>query len=209
MGLSPDGRMALAIAGEVPNQRFVLYPIGAGEPRSIPLNGLRVQMGAWFPDGRRIIFAANEPDRGARLWVQGIDEPKPKAISPEGYRMFGNAVSPDGRFVIAQGPDQRYYIYPVEGGEPKPIPGLAPGDIPEGWSGGDDTVYLRRRGEVPNKVLMLDLRTGRKELWKELVPQDAAGVSGIGPVWVTRDRRWYAYSYIRSLADLYVMEDLK
>jgi Tol biopolymer transport system component len=208
LGLSPDGRTALAKAGEGPNQRFVLYPIGAGEPRSIPLNGLRAHLAAWFPDGRRIIFAANEPERGVRLWVQGIDEARPKAVSPEGYRISGNAVSPDGRSVIAQGPDQRYYIFPTAGGEPKPIPGLDAGDIPEGWSGSDNTLYLRRR-EVPARVLLLDLRTGRKELWKELVPQDAAGVSGIGPVWVTPDRRWYAYSYIRSLADLYVMEDLK
>lgn len=54
-----------------------------------------------------------------------------------------------------------------------------------------------------------NLRTGRKELWKEFGPQDAAGISAVGPVWATPDRRWYAYWYVRSLADLYVVEGLK
>ena len=207
--LSPDGRTALAIAGEVPKQRFVLYPIGAGEPRSIPLEGLRAQGGAWLRDGRRIVFSANEPDRGVRLWIQGIEEAKPRAVSPEGYRLFANNVSPDGKFVVAQGPDRRIYLYPLDGGEPTPVAGLGADEIPAGWSDGGRSLLVRSRGGVPSRIFLLDLRTGRKELWKELVPQDAAGISAVGPVWVTPDRRWYSYSYTRSLADLYVVEGLK
>ncbi|HSP93430.1 MAG TPA: protein kinase, partial [Thermoanaerobaculia bacterium] len=60
MSLSPDGRTALAIAGEIPKQRLMLYPIGAGEPRSIPLGELRTQSAEWLPDGRRVLFSANE-----------------------------------------------------------------------------------------------------------------------------------------------------
>jgi Tol biopolymer transport system component len=207
--LSPDGRTALAIAGEVPKQKLVLYPIGAGEPRALSAGGLRIESGAWLPDGRRIIFSANEPDRGVRLWIQGIDEARPRAVSPEGYRFLGKTISPDGKLVVARGPDQRFYLYPIEGGEPTPIPGVEKNEVTAGWSDGGRSLLIRRLGEVPDKILILDLRTGKKEVWKELLPQDAAGISTIGPVWVTPDRRWYAYSYIRSLADLYVMQGLK
>ena len=88
------------------------------------------------------------------------------------------------------------------------IPGLAADDVPTGWSG-EGSLLIRRRGEVPAKIFLLDVHSGRKELWKELIPPDPAGISTVGPVWVTRDRKWYAYSYIRSLADLYVLEGLK
>src|SRR5262249_2122741 len=102
--LSPDGKTALAVAGDVSKLRIVLYPIGAGESRSLPDSGLRLHNGSWLPDGRRIVFSANEPDRGVRLWVQGIDEQKPRAVSPEGYRLAPRGVSPDGKLFLTQGP---------------------------------------------------------------------------------------------------------
>ncbi len=207
-GLSPDGRLALSIVGAVPDQRIVLYPIGIGEPKTFPASGLRIEQASWLPDGRRMIFSGNEPERGARLWVQGIEDAKPRAISPEGYRMFGRGVSPDGRVVTVVGPDQRFYLYPVDGGEPTPIPGLVAGDVADVWADGR-SLFVRRRGEVPARVLLLDVRSGRKELWRELMPPDPAGIATIGPVWITPDRKAYAYSYIRSLADLYVVEGLE
>jgi Tol biopolymer transport system component len=207
-GLSPDGRLALAIVGEIPSQRLVLYPVGAGEPRLLPVTGLRIHGASWLPDGR-ILFSANEPDHGIRIWTQRIEDAKPKAISPEGYRLFDRCVSPDGKLASVLGPDQRLYLYPVEGGEPTPIPGLAADDIPSGWFGDGRSLLVRRRGEVPAKIFVLDVHSGRKELWKELMPPDPAGISTVGSVWATPDRKWYAYSYIRSLADLYVLEGLK
>jgi WD40 repeat protein len=205
--LSPDGRLALSLVGESNDQRVVLYPIGVGEPKTLPPNGLRVDFATWLPDGRRFVFSGAEPERGSRLWVQGIDEPKPRAISPEGYRMFDR--SPDGKFVAVSGPDNRYYLYPIDGGEPVPIQGLVPGDVVDGWSRDGRSVFVRRRGELPLRVMRLDLTSGKKELWKELMPPDAAGVSTIAPVLITPDEKYYAYSYTRNLADLFVVQGVK
>jgi hypothetical protein len=205
--LSPDGQTALAVAGEISKQRIVLYPIGPGESRALPEPGLRLQNGCWLPDGRRVIFSANEPDRGVRLWVQGIDDQKPRPISPEGYLLVPKSVSQDGKSVITSGPDRRYYFYPIAGGEPMPLQGLEDNEVPYGWTAGN-LLLVRRRG-VPARVSILDPRSGRRELWKEFLPQDAAGLSGVGQIFATPDRRFYAYSYNRSLADLYVMEELK
>ncbi len=209
VSLTADGRQALAIVGEATDQRIVLYPIGAGEPKTFPANGLRMSQASWFPDGRRILFSGNEPGRGERLWVQGVEDAKPRAISPDGYRMLEAGVSPDGKVTTVTGPDQRYYFYPLEGGEPTPIPGLVAGDIPFSWSADGRSLLVRRRGEAPARIMLLDIASGRKELWKELVPPDPAGLTSVSPVIVTSDRKFYAYSYTRSLADLYVVEGLK
>jgi Tol biopolymer transport system component len=209
MRFSPDGKLTIGISEAIARPQLVLRPVGTGEPRLLESGGLRIQNAMWLPDGRRILFSAIEPDHGVRLYVQRLDEAKPRAISPEGYRAFDRCLSPDGRLVAASGPDQRHYLYPVEGGEPSAIPGLVSGDIPVSWSSDGRSLLITRRGEVPLKVYWLDTRTGRKELWKELIPPDPTGITTISRVAATPDAKAYAYSYIRSLADLYVVEGLK
>jgi hypothetical protein len=122
--------------------------------------------------------------------------------------MLWSGVSPDGAHTVVTGPDQRYYLYPVAGGEPTPLAGMVAGDIPCSWSADGRTLLLRRRGEVPARIVAFDIASGRKELWKELMPPDPAGVTSVSPVQVTSDRSFYAYSYTRNLADLYVVEGL-
>jgi Tol biopolymer transport system component len=209
MRFSPDGRWALGISDPTAQPRLVLYPIGTGEARVLASGGLRIHNAMWLPDGRRILFTANEPEHGARLYIQGTEEAKPRAISPEGYVAFERCLSPDGKLVAVSGPDQRHYLYPVEGGEPAAILGLVFGDTPVSWSADGRSLLISRRGEVPLKVFWLDVRTGRKELWRELTPPDPAGIISIGRIAATPDAKSFAYSYNRSLADLYVVEGLK
>ena len=206
---SPDGRVALGIVKQGALYRFAIYPIGAGEPKMLPATAIRIEQADWLPDGRRIVFSGSEPDRGSRLWVQGLDDAQPKPVSPEGYRMFARGGSHDGKALTVVGPDQRFYLYPVAGGEPAPIPGLVKGDIPSGWTADGRFLFVRVRGEVPQRVMKLDVATGRKELWKELMPPDPAGIWLISPVWITPDEKYYAYSFARSLADLYVVDGLR
>jgi len=205
--LSPDGRWVLAIVRPTSNAQAVLYPTGAGEPKPLPTEGLTVQTGAdWLPDGKRVLLTANEPGHGPRLFLQDLSGGKPRAISPEGYRAFGRAVSPDGKFAAVAGPDQRLYLYPLEGGEPTALPSLSAGDSPSGWSVDGRSLYVYRQGELPAKVYVVNVATGRRELWRALVPSDSAGVSNISRVCPTPDGKSYAYAYIRTLSDLYLVE---
>jgi serine/threonine protein kinase/Tol biopolymer transport system component len=207
--LSPDGRLALAAEKQGDLTRVVIYPIGAGEPKTLPATPIRIEQAGWLPDGRRIILSGSEPDRGSRIWVQGLDEAKPKPVSPEGYRMFAKCLTSDGRHVVSIGPDQRFYLYPVAGGEPTPIPGLVKGDVPSQWTQDGRSLFLRRRGDIPQRIMKFDVTTGRKELWKELMPPDPAGVWIVSPVSITPDEKYYAYGFARSLADLYVVDGLR
>jgi WD40 repeat protein len=205
--LSPDARLALSVAGGSSDPRIVLYPIGVGEPKTLPPTGLRIDQLQWLPDGRTIVFSGAEPDRGSRLWVQGLDAAKPRPISPEGYRM--NVSSPDGKLVAVSGPDRRFYLYPIGGGEPTPFPGSCPATS---WAAGRTTAgrcSCAGAARLPLRVWKLDLATGRKELWKELLPRDPAGVSTIAPVLITPDEKSYVYSYTRSLGELFVVDGLK
>jgi len=70
-------------------------------------------------------------------------------------------------------------------------------------------VYLSRTGEIPAKIYKLELATGKKTVWKQIVPVDATGVSTIGPILMTPDGKTYAYGFHRTLGDLYLVEGLK
>ncbi len=65
-----------------------------------------------------------------------------------------------------------------------------------------------RRG-LPARIVRLDLASGREEPLRDFVPADPTGIVDLMGVRVTRDARYYAYSYGRVLSDLYVVEGLK
>jgi hypothetical protein len=57
---------------------------------------------------------------------------------------------------------------------------------------------------MPARVEIFDIATGKRTLWKELVPPDPAGILAIGPILITPDGKSYVYSYRRTLEDLYL-----
>jgi outer membrane protein assembly factor BamB len=119
------------------------------------------------------------------------------------------AISPDGRSIAAFGPDRRLMVYPSEPGEPQPAPGVHVDELPVRWTGDGRAIWVARPNEVPMKVYRVDMTTGERSLWKELVPPDPAGVLTMGPILMTPDGKSYVYSYRRTLDELFLLEGLR
>jgi Tol biopolymer transport system component len=205
--LSPDGKWAVVILHPTTDPQLAIYPTGAGEPKLLSKEGVSVLNAVWMPDGKRILITASEPGRGLRLYLRDVDGGKPRALTPEGYRGF-RFVSPDGTLAVVTGPDRKTYLYPISGGEPRAIPGLDANDRVDQFGVDARSVYVHRQGEIPVKVYRVDVATGRRELWRSLMPADAGGVSEVGPL-PTVSGESYAYSYSRTLSDLYIVDGLK
>ena len=206
--ISPDGKWVLSVT-LTPTRKVVLLPVRAGARREIDTPGIVPHEAIWIPNRERIVLTGNEPGRGRRIYVQELSGGPPKPITPEGMGEAIGPISPDGKWVVAQGGDQMSALYPLEGGEPKTIPGLSPDDRAVTWSPIGDNLYVYRRGELPCPVFLLDLSTGRKQPVKELMPPDPAGVVEVVTVQTTPDAAAYAYSYHRILSDLLLVEGLK
>ena len=219
--LSLDGKWVLSLIGTP--KRFVLLPTGAGVARPIDLPGLTISRraipfagsfvfsGRILPDGRTLLVAASEPGKPVGLWVVPLEGGKPRLVLPE-EAPGGLALSPDGKkFALHMGGRKGFILRSTA--EPRtPLKGLEPEDRLDQWSGDGRYLYASRQQELPGKVFRIEIETGRRELWKELMPADPAGVIHVlnTPIAISRDGRSYAYTYIRAVvSDLYLLDGIK
>ena len=208
LALSPDGKWVLALSQKPTS--LSLLPTGAGAPQRVPHPGLvPLEVGAaFFPDGRRILFAAEENGHERRSFVEDLREGRPQPVTPSGVLAW--AVSPDGLFVAGSGPTEpNLWRYPAEGGQREPMPVLLqPGDWPLGWSG-DGKFFLLSNLGVPGRVFRVDLSSGARSLWKELMPVDPSGLFAVEPNRFSSDGESYVHTYLRRHSDLFLIEGLR
>jgi eukaryotic-like serine/threonine-protein kinase len=208
LALSPDGKWALSSRGDNQADLFLL-PTGAGDSRHLKGHDIVHGAACWFEDGKRILVSGTEANHGSRLYVQDIDSDKIEAVTPEGTNGLSFALSPDGHTAAAIGPDEKGYLFPIPAGDARPIPGLEPGEVPVKFTADGRSLYVYRGGDLPSKVYRLEIATGKRTLWKELMPPDPSGVEFVGPVLPTPDGTSYVYGYRRLLSDLYLVEGLQ
>src|SRR5262249_48279464 len=120
----------------------------------------------------------------------------------------GFAVSPDGKQVAARRPDGTYWLYPVDGGSPRPLPGIDPSSNVVSFDERAEALYLAR-GLTSLRVDRYDLASGRLQPWKELSPSDPAGIAEVSHLALNPDGKSYVYFVERILSDLFVVEGLE
>lgn len=208
-GFSPDGKWVSSILSSPP--QIVILPTGAGQAKPLERFGIE-QFGygtAWLPDGKTIVFSGKESGRSLRSYLQSVDRGAPRPVTPDGF--LGTLVSPDGQFLLArdQAEKKALAVYPLNGGEARPIPGLEDEDRVIRWALDGRSLYVYRPRERPLKLFKLNLATGQKEPGKEIMPVDLAGIRGPINVLMTPDGRGYIYAFTRYLSDLYLVKGLQ
>jgi eukaryotic-like serine/threonine-protein kinase len=204
--LSPDGKWA---ATDVSYSQIMLLPTGAGTVKRIDKGGIERygHMIHWMPDSKQIIFAGNLPGHGARCLIQNIDGGTPRPITPEGVGHC--AVSPDGQLIIGSSlTGGAAQFYPMDGGPPRAIPGLLPGEMFE-WSADPNILYVYQLKQLPVRVYRLNVVSGERQFLREFHPNDITGLCNMSHIIFSDDGKAYVYSYIRMLSELYVVKGVK
>jgi eukaryotic-like serine/threonine-protein kinase len=205
--LSPDGKWVIAIAREG-DHRAMLLPTGAGEARPLDTGAVRPMSAHWFGDGRRVLLCGYEEEHAARVYILDPGRGEPEAITPEGWTFRGDPITADQGTLLARRSDGQFARFPLAGGEPVPVEGMSPEDVPVRWSLSGDALYILWRERLPARLERLDLASGRREMIRELMPPDPAGVVSVLNVLLTPDASSYAYTHARMLSDLFWAEEV-
>ena len=206
--ISPDQRWAFGVGSRTTSE-ISLLPIGVGEPRRLAVPGMVVWWGCWFPDGKRLLVIGYEPGHAMRSYVLDPSGGAPRPITPEGVRIPWNTISPDGTSLASVDPDGQIWIYAVDGGQPRKLSGVVPGEFPIRWSTDPSWIFVANPSEIPTRVFRLNSRTGERQLIHSLVPADPTGLDSTFGLRITPDGKYYAYSYERLLSELYLVTGLK
>ena len=181
--------------------------MGAGQPREISGGGIEYHWARYFPDGKRLLVAANEPHGNLRLFVQAVNGGKPQPLTPEIY-LRGAVISPDGSQVAGADRDNRLVVRMVDGGEARLVTTELHG-IPVGWSADGQALLVRDVGTRPVHVYRVDLASGLTKIWREIGPSNPIGLQSIIRLFFAPDERSYVYSFNRTLSKLYLVTGWK
>jgi eukaryotic-like serine/threonine-protein kinase len=213
LALSPDGQWALAVEDDAAGH-LLLLPTRTGDLRHLPRGPIAeyLDWATWSPDGRRIYFAGREASDVRRTYVQDVDGGDPRPVTPDGF--VGLLLSPDGRTLATVDRYGEYYLYSVDGGsQPQPLSGYRDGDVLLQWSDDGRFLFIREAGNLVLRLHRLELSTGNRQFWKELVPPDPTVLVDIGSdpgqIRLARDGTSYAYTYWTFDGELYLARGLK
>jgi Tol biopolymer transport system component len=209
--LSPDDKWVLSVSAENPS-RLILLPTGAGDAETLPGQGLTQFSGpSWTPDGKLVAYEATD-GHAWHLYLQDLVGGKPHAVTTELSPVSPyetQLVSPDGKYLFGRDLERKGYRYPLDGSPPIEIAGLEPEESFAGWSGNSHSIFLFSPAQYPVKVFKLDVSTGSRKVIRELLPEDLVGLDSVFTLRVSGDEKSYAYSYQRSLSELYLVSGLK
>ena len=210
LALSPDKQWVLSTP--VAADQLVLLPTGVGQPQPLPNGPDRLLLpGRALAARWPAIPGLRRPSRSARAAstcsrsTAAIREP----VTPEG--VFGRiAVLPDGEHFVTRGIDRRLAVFSIAGGEPRALAGAEPRDRPDRRQRRRPmALRAERLASCPREIARVHLRTGAREPVRSLLPPDPAGTMEILRIVMTPDARAYAYTFVRALSSLYLVDGLK
>jgi eukaryotic-like serine/threonine-protein kinase len=205
LALSPDGKWALSLLTSP--VRLVVVPTGIGERKTLPGPELTNvdRQASWFPDSRRVLFIAAAPGEGARGYIQDLEGGQRKAIGPVG--IGSPAVSPDGQTIAASSPTGPL-LFSADRSEPRQCRGTEVNDEPIQWSADGRSLFVSQQKRLAAQIFRVELATGRRTLVYEVGARDPAGADAPW-VRITPDGKSHAYSFWRTLDDLFLVQGLR
>ena len=207
-GISPDNKWVASILPS-DTAKIQLLPTGMGQRKTVSAPNFRYSGADWASDGSRLIVRANKSDGPIQLWLQNLDGGEPQPITPKGVDGIFLTVD-HADYVCTRDTAGKTKFYPIEGGEPRAISGVATDEQIIDGSNASSIVYVaRRQSDVSLQVAKLNITSGRREPFVTVLPDNPMGVQFVGPPIFTRDEKRYVYPQQRGLSVLYVGSGLK
>lgn len=181
--------------------KLVLYPVGAGDQRTIDLGDLNaavsgIENGVTFSnDGRFALLSAIDPKGDLRDYLIDLRSSKSGKLSPDGLRV-----------VTLNLAGQKPVLVDIASGKTSDIPGIDGRDGVIGWSSNSRSVLVWDQ-ELPARLFALDVATGRRDLVQLVEPTSIVG-SMYAHLVASSDGKTVAYRLRRGLYAIYLADGL-
>ncbi|MFN8587095.1 MAG: serine/threonine-protein kinase [Candidatus Eisenbacteria bacterium] len=209
--LSPDGQWVLAIT-HTGRRGAVLYPTGFGEARELDFAGTGTLLWATFdPDSAHLFHVSQRPGESPMLHRAPLDGGPGETLWREPLRFdrfTGLPVSADGERLVLQGQDGKAFELQWRTRTTRAIAGFAPNEIALSYDSTDGGLFVSNDDPFARVIVKLDLATGARTAWRALRLPDPRGVVFMGPPLLAANGSRFAYSYLRLLNNLYVVDGL-
>jgi hypothetical protein len=210
--LSRDGRRALVIR----DRSVISLPTGAGAEQVRKTEFVRVIGARWMPNGTDVLIEGQQADGRSVLVVGGFDERPLRSIGrPFVARLYErrnqllSPLSPDGRYVAIAVDPGKILVVPLDGTEGKTLPGDSPNLLPVQWTADGRGLLVYDPGQLPAKIIEVNLTTGTRVLVCELSPPIATGTRGLSRLVMTPDGKAFAATWSQQDSSLYLVRGLK
>jgi hypothetical protein len=199
LDISPDGKLVLV---KMPSaKRITLIPVGPGMPRAITPETWDCKHGVFINQETVGVYCA-EPNQKPRLYSLNLNTLKTEPLTPPAD-LDNGIVSEDGKQVLVSS-GRIFHIYP-ENTTQSPLLSTLGNQDKAFLAWNNNGLFTWNYDEFPPKISRIDSKTGKRELWKEIIPEDPT-IIRIDNIAMTKDARSYAYEYVRILySDLYLM----
>ena len=202
-GVSPDGKWVSATTPTTDTP--ILYPTGAGEPRTLPLHLQLLVVTSWFPDSQSLLICGIVDAKPRKCYRQMISGQPATPITPDGTV---GIVAPDGSQVFACNESRECFAYPVSGsGAPTKLGvSFRDDDDPTGSFMTDGrNMFVAKHGTLPLRIERVDVFSGARQPFLQLAPEDRVGLMSMVTPRFIDDGRGYAYSVNRTISTLYLV----
>jgi hypothetical protein len=142
------------------------------------------------------------------VYVQSLDSDSPHPVTPPGVSGVFGVFTADGKYVLGQNEQQNWALYPIEGGQPIPLPKWTAGDLPINHTT-DNHSFFVGNGDLPVDVYRFDFSTGAHQFLRQLRPSDPTGMELLSEILMAPDGKFYVYGGRRELSNLFVVSGLK
>ena len=202
--LSPDGKQVVCIFRQDKSSLLKILSTGAGEDKLLPTDGMKYDYAEWFPDQQRLLVTASGRDKPPRSYWRSINDTNLHPVAPVGVRV--SRVSPDARWSVGI-LDGALRLFPVEGGDSKNVGPAQPGDQPLRWTQSGSGFYVVNPQTNGVQVDFIDIATKQRRKVRDIrFPEEGSDYVSLA---LSPDAKWYALSFQRDLAELYIAKGIK